>query len=63
MTALAWPLQDIRFILGVCAHINNSMCKHPLCVGTPPAPFIATRLRNIFFHPTPFVAMYAIQYW
>jgi len=46
------------------AHINNILCKHPLCLGTPSAPFIAhTIAQYLVSTRPPFTEVYTIQYW
>jgi len=58
------PLQDIRLVRGLCTRINTIICKHPLRLGTPLAPFIAHAIAQYSVSPRPsFIAIHAIQYW
>jgi len=58
------PLQDIRLARGVCTRINTMIRKHPLCLGTPPHPFIAYTIARYSVSSRPsFITIHAIQYW
>jgi len=41
LSGVIWPLQDIRFVRGLCTRIDTITPKHPPCLGTPLHPFIA----------------------
>jgi len=60
-----WPLQDIFLLNGLCARINNMLCKHPsVWAPHPPTPSSPTLLRNILFPPDPpCIAIYILQDW
>jgi len=53
-----WPLQDILVYQGLCARINNILCKHTF--GCPPP--LAHTIAHFIVSPRPhFIAIYNIQ--
>jgi len=47
-------LKRASSIRAFCAHINHTLCKHPLSLGGPPAPFIAHTSAQYLVSTRPF---------
>jgi len=54
----------LRRMCTSCARINDIICQHHRCLGTPLSPFIAHTIAHYFVFPRPpFIAIHTIQYW
>jgi len=60
----SWQIGSWPYVLNAYSRINTIIRKHPLCLSTPFAPFIAYTITQYSVSPRPsFITIQAIQYW